>query len=59
MVVFKQETRELSKRLDTRTKVENGAFSSAQEVMAYIAEMGWVSEEQVERYGVDSTMMSQ
>jgi serine/threonine-protein kinase haspin len=59
MVVFKQETRELSKRLDTRTKVENGAFSSAQEVMAYIAEMGWVSEEQVEKYGVDSTMMSQ
>jgi hypothetical protein len=59
MMVFKKETRELNKRLHTRTKVENGAFTSAQEVMAYIAEMGWVSEEQIERYGVDSTMMSQ
>jgi hypothetical protein len=59
MVVFKAETRELSKRLDTRTKGENGAFKSAQEVMFYIAEKGWVSEEQIERYGVDSTMMSQ
>jgi len=59
IVLFKKETRELNKRLDTRTKVENGAFESAQAVMAYIAEMGWVSEEQIERYGVDSTMMSQ
>ena len=39
--------------MDTRTK--DGAFMSAQEVLIHVVEQGWVSEEQLEERGVDSS----
>ncbi|KAF4622651.1 hypothetical protein G7Y89_g14377 [Cudoniella acicularis] len=45
---FIEETKEFSKCLDTRTKVENGAFMCAQDVFAYVIEVGWMTREQAE-----------
>ena len=56
---FQKITTELKRRLNVRTKVENGAFENAADVLQYIADKGWVSEEQLEGYGVDSTILSQ
>ena len=50
---FLAQTKELRTRMDTRTK--EGAFGSAQEVLVYVVEQGWVSEEQLEERGVDSS----
>lgn len=50
---FNEETKELSNRLDSRTKLENGAFLTATDVLYYCLEKGWVSEEQAEEYGAD------
>ncbi|KAG9229392.1 putative serine/threonine-protein kinase haspin like protein [Amylocarpus encephaloides] len=49
---FNAETKELSKRMDTRTKVENGAFLSATEVLEFCIGQGWISYEQAEVSGV-------
>jgi len=48
---------ELNKRLDVRTKY--GAFESATDVLVFAAEQGWISAEQMESYGVDSSILSQ
>lgn len=45
---FTEETRELSKRLDPRTKVENGAFQTAYEVFEFILLQGWVTYDQAD-----------
>lgn len=71
-IQFSEQTRELSKRLNPKTKIENGAFTvrllrpkhetklivsqSAQEVLSYVVEQKWVSEEQLERYGVEDSL---
>ncbi|KAE8447137.1 hypothetical protein EG329_011121 [Mollisiaceae sp. DMI_Dod_QoI] len=49
------ETAELRRRLDTRTKIDNGAFSSAQDILLWMSEQGWVSEEQIAGEGGDET----
>lgn len=41
---FEEETKELKRRLDLRTKTENGAFTCAEEVLSYVFEMGWIGE---------------
>lgn len=48
--------RELERRLDTRTKVENGAFGTAEEVLTWMIEEGWVTAEQING---DSTILSE
>jgi hypothetical protein len=53
LTVFNEQTKELNSRLDSRTKVENGAFGTATDVLCYCVGMGWVSEEQAEEYGAD------
>jgi len=50
---FNEEAKELSNLLDSRTKLENGAFLTATDVLCYCLEKGWVSEEQAEEYGAD------
>lgn len=55
---FETETKVLKRKLDVRMKVENGAFSSAMEVLEYAFGKGWVSEEQLEEFGMDSTILS-
>lgn len=56
---FTQDTKELQSKLHVRTLPENGAFSTAQEVLEYVAQKGWVSQEQLEAQGVDSTFLSE
>ncbi len=56
---FASDTKELNKRLDVRTKVENGAFMSATEVLNFVVLKGWVSEDQLERYGVDESTLGE
>lgn len=34
-------------RFDFRTKVENGAFSTAQDVLVWMIEQGWVTDDQI------------
>jgi hypothetical protein len=48
---FVNETMEMSKRMDPRTKIENGAFMSATQVLEYVIAQGWVSFEQAEVVG--------
>jgi hypothetical protein len=48
---FVNETMEMSKRMDPRTKIENGAFMSATQVLEYVIAQGWVSCEQAEVVG--------
>jgi hypothetical protein len=48
---FNAQTVELSKRMDPRTKIENGAFESATQVLEYVISQGWVSCEQAEVVG--------
>lgn len=50
---FKAETKELSSRLNPMTKVENGAFSSAGQMLEYVVAQGWVVEEQIVEYGAE------
>jgi serine/threonine-protein kinase haspin len=58
MMDFERETRELQSKLNVRTLKENGAFMKAQDVLEYVAQKGWVSEEQLVESGVDTTFMS-
>jgi hypothetical protein len=51
--------KELQKRLNTKTKIENGAFTSAQEVLAFALQERWVTEQQLERYGVDESSLGE
>jgi serine/threonine-protein kinase haspin len=53
------EIKELQKRLNVKTKVANGAFTSAQEVLAFVVDAGWVTEEQLEKYGVDESTLGE
>ncbi|KAJ5054507.1 uncharacterized protein L3040_000778 [Drepanopeziza brunnea f. sp. 'multigermtubi'] len=52
---FEAETKELKHRLDVRTK-HKGAFGSAMEVLNYVFEKGWVGNEILEGFGVDSIL---
>lgn len=56
---FEGEVKEVKRRLDVRTKVENGAFSSAMEILDFVFELGWVNEEMLEGFGMDSTILTQ
>ena len=44
---FEVETSEMKRRLDPRTLVKNGAFSSAGEIYQYVVEQGWITAEQL------------
>lgn len=59
LVPFEEEISELKKRLNVRTKVENGAFSRAWDIVAYAVEMGWVNEDQVMGHGVDTSVLTE
>lgn len=50
------EAKELKRRLDTRTKVENGAFSTAEDVLTWMIQAGWVTEDQI---AGDNTFLSE
>jgi serine/threonine-protein kinase haspin len=56
---FQGQTKEFKTKLDPRTAVHNGAFESAQEVLMFVVEKGWVSQEQLEERGVDSSFLSE
>ncbi|PMD52536.1 uncharacterized protein K444DRAFT_543262 [Hyaloscypha bicolor E] len=56
---FKNQTKELKTRLDPRTLVKNGAFETAGGVLDFVWEKGWVSQEQLEERGVDTTILSE
>ena len=51
MNTFLDATKELSRRFNVRTKVENGGFKTAQEVLEYCISKEWVTVQQVENYG--------
>ncbi len=38
--------------------MENGAFSTAADILEFAATQGWVNEQQIESYGVDITVLS-
>ncbi|KAL2064679.1 hypothetical protein VTL71DRAFT_3817 [Oculimacula yallundae] len=59
LVTFEAEIKDMKRRLDVRTKVENGAFENACQVLDYVFLKGWVSEEQLGGAGIDSTILSQ
>jgi serine/threonine-protein kinase haspin len=46
--MFEKETKDLSSRLDYRSSVRKGAFSTALEVYQYVIQEGWITKEQVE-----------
>lgn len=54
---FQAEVREMSRRMDYRTKKD--AFGCAREVLDSAFQAGFVNEEQIECFGVDSTMLSE
>jgi serine/threonine-protein kinase haspin len=54
---FEQETKELKKRLDPRTHTSNGGFSSAGEIFEYVAQQQWISAEQVEAMGENTSFL--
>ena len=56
---FKNQTKKLKTRLDPRTLVKNGAFETAGGVLDFVWEKGWVSQEQLEERGVDTTILSE
>ncbi|KAH8751892.1 hypothetical protein BGZ57DRAFT_101181 [Hyaloscypha finlandica] len=56
---FKNQTKELKTRLDPRTLVKNGAFETAGGALDFVWEKGWVSQEQLEERGVDTTILSE
>ena len=57
--VFDAETKELKTKLSVQTSVSKGGFSTAGEVLQYVVQKGWVSEEQVMGYGGEYSMLSQ
>jgi serine/threonine-protein kinase haspin len=58
MTQLNDEIRELNRRLNVRTKIENGAFSTAADILEFAAAQGWVNDQQIESYGVDITVLS-
>lgn len=57
--LFVTAIKELQKRLNTKTKIENGAFTSAQDVLAFALQERWVTEQQLEQYGVDESSLGE
>lgn len=56
---FRQEIFEFNRRLNVQTLVKNGGFATAQEVLAFVVEKGWISQEQLEASGMDTTFLSE
>lgn len=56
---FETETRELKTKLSVQISVSKGAFNTAGEVLQYVVEKGWVSEEQLMGYGGEYSILSQ
>jgi serine/threonine-protein kinase haspin len=50
------EAKELKRRFDVRTKVVNGAFSTAEDVLTWMIQAGWVTEDQI---AGDTTFLSE
>lgn len=44
---FREDTKELSRRLNSKTLVANGAFSTAKEICQYILDEGWATPDQI------------
>lgn len=44
---FNEETKDLTKFLNPRTLVANGAFSTASEIWAFVCDQGWLTQEQI------------
>ena len=55
---FEDLTRELKKKLNPLFKVENGAFTTAEDVYQYVVEKEWISAEQVAALQEDSSILS-
>lgn len=55
---FKKDILELEHRLHPRVAVEDGGFATAHGVLEFVAEQGWVSEQQLEGVDGDSTWLS-
>ncbi len=56
---FRHDIVELRRRLNVQTLEKNGGFTTAQEVLAYVVAQGWISQEQLEASGVDTTFLSE
>jgi serine/threonine-protein kinase haspin len=54
---FNEETKELSKLLNPRTLVTNGAFSTAGEIYEFVCDQGWLSHEQIAALTEGSSML--
>jgi len=59
MTKFEADTKELKTKLDPRTRITNGAFSSALEVFEYIAIRQWISQEQVQELSEQASFLSE
>lgn len=55
---FLSDTKEFDRKLVPRTRTTKSSFGSASEVLQYMVEEGWVSVEQAESYGFDSSIFS-
>lgn len=55
---FLMETKVFEKKLLPRSLTTDGSFSTAQEVLEYMVNEGWVSIDQAKEYGCDSSFMS-
>ena len=56
---FTIETRELTRRFNPRTLVDNGAFSTAREVFDYVVAEGFLAPEQVANMAEGISMLSE
>jgi serine/threonine-protein kinase haspin len=55
---FDEEVKVLDKRLNPRTTPASGGFVKALDILQFMMEQGWISEEQVVDNGFDSSMLS-
>jgi len=56
---FKGDIDELQHRLKPQTTVKNGGFETAEQVLEYALEKGWITAEQLERYGSDASSLAE
>ena len=53
---FTVDVSELKRRLDTRTKIENGGFQTAAEVFQFVIDQGWITAKQVHELGFEHNL---
>lgn len=56
---FKKEVSEMQTKLNPMTGPKKEPFESAKDVLDFAWQMGWINEEQIECFGVDTTILSE